>query len=467
LLDPWISPIYYEIAYLFQLFLPFGRLRQPGCGLAECFCPPSFARNESVTIIHIVLLILLLATFVFAYFSSRTWHWGYVLVVLGIFLSTLLFFILAAETLRINAVLRKRANETQQRLDDVQARNDALENGTTDATIVNQLRNLEVRMKEDAESVHSLAQLDHELLLATRNRGRVWWNVTPTNFNQQTGQVQVGVERPVPAGIQKDAVVVLFEEGEPQIPGQDGAPRGKQYLGEFRVTTTDAQTATLEPVLPLDEFEGRRIAASQPPWIMYDTMPADSYQIFSNMTEDELKQKLPPQSVNEFIRHGKEAGPDDEEIRQAGFDETGKRLPPDQLAQAPRKLYQRRLRDYAVEFDELAQRKRELLVDIDGIRKDNERLATALESAKKLQAYREEEARKLHTDLSGITKERQAIEQHLAQLRQRIDRGRKLLEDTLRNNAARARGLTALPSQSPFAAVAGPTSGLLASSRAN
>ena len=303
-----------------------------------------------------------------------------------------MFFILAAETLRINAVLRKQANDTQRQLDDVQARNEALDKGTTDTAIVNQLRNLEVRMKEDAESIPSLAQLDHELLLATRNRGRVWWNVTPSNVNQQTGAVQVGVARPVPAGIQKDSVVVLFEEGEPQLPGQDGAPRGKQYLGEFRVTAADAQTATLEPVLPLDEFEKRRIAASQPPWIMYDTMPADRHQIFAGMSEDDLKQKLPPQSANEYIRHGKDAGPDDEEVRQAGFDETGKRLPPDQLAQAAKKLYQRRLRDYAVEFDELAQRKLELLVDIDGIRKDNERLATALEGAKKLQAFREDEA---------------------------------------------------------------------------
>jgi hypothetical protein len=391
-----------------------------------------------VTIIHIVLLILLLASFVFAYFSSRTWHWGYVLVVLGIFLSTLLFFVLSAETLRINAVLRKRANDTQAQLDNVLAKNVALEKGTTDAAIINQLRNEEVRIRETpeepAESIPSLAELDHQLLLATRNRGRVWWNVTPTNFNPQTGVLQVGIEQPVPAGVQRDTVVVLFEQGEPELPGPDGAPRGKQYLGEFRVTAADAQTATLEPALPLDEFEKRRIAAGQPPWIMYDTMPADRYQIFAGMSEDELKQKLPPQTVNEYIRHGKEAGPDDEPMRQAGFDESGKQLPPDQLAQAAKKLYQRRLRDYAVEFDELAQRKLELLVDIAAIRNDNERLATALESAKKLQAFREDDAQKLNTDLAGIRKERQAIEQHLAQLRQRIDRGRKLLEETLRSN---------------------------------
>jgi hypothetical protein len=416
-----------------------------------------------VTIIHIVLLILLLASFVFAYFSARTWHWGYVLVVLGIFLSTTLFFILAAETLRINAVLRERANKTQADLDGVQARNVALEKGTSDAAIINQLRNEEVRIRETpeepAESIPGLAELDHQLLLETRNRGRVWWNVTPAGFNPQTGVVQIGVEGPQPAGIPPGSVVVLFEHGEPQLPDADGAPRGKQYLGEFRVTAAEAQTATLEPVLPLDEFEKRRIAASQPLWIMYDTMPPDRYQVFAEMSEEEIKQKLPPQSVNEYIRHGKEASRDDEEVRQAGFDESGKRLPPEQLAQAPTKLYQRRLRDYALEFDELAQRKLELLVDIEGIRKDNERLAASLESAKKLQAFREDELQKLNTDLAGVSKERQAIQQHLAQLQQRINRGRRLLEDTLRSNAEKARQLAANPS--PAAAAPAPNPGPL------
>jgi hypothetical protein len=210
-------------------------------------------------------VILLLASFVFAYFSARTWHWGYVIVVLGIFLSSVLFFILAAETLRMNGVLRKRANDTQRQLDDVTARNEALEFGTADATLVNQLRNLEVRMKEDAESVPSLAQLDHELLLATRHRGRVWWNVTPTNVNPQTGAVQVGIARPQPAGVQKDTVVVLFEAGDPQTAGQEGAPRGKQYLGEFRVTAADAQLPRSSRFFPwMISKSGASLPASPP-----------------------------------------------------------------------------------------------------------------------------------------------------------------------------------------------------------
>jgi len=51
-----------------------------------------------------VLIGLALASFVIAFFSARTWHWGYVVVVELFFLATMGFFLLVSETVRINAV---------------------------------------------------------------------------------------------------------------------------------------------------------------------------------------------------------------------------------------------------------------------------------------------------------------------------------------------------------------------------
>jgi hypothetical protein len=402
------------------------------------------ARIESVSIINIVLLILLLASFVIAYFSARTWHWGHVLVVLGIFLSTLGFFVLSAETLRINAVLRKQVIEKRSQLADVEARNTALEKGSNDSNLVGQMRNEEVPVlviDYEAATLDSLAELDHKLLLETRRRGRVWWNVTPTGFNQQSGEVTINVPRPVPAGVAAQSVVVLFEAGPHQLPAPNGAPRGAQYLGQFRVIRADAQTATLEPILPLDNFERQRLAASRGPWIMYDTMPADRHQVFADMTDEQLKESLPPPSVGEYLRHGGAASPDDDATRVVGFDADGKRLPPDQVAQAARKVYDRRLRDYALEFDELSRRRLDLVVDTAAAKQDLERLNAAQASAKELQAYREGEIQKLNNDLAGVTKERQAIEQHLAQVQQYVANGRRRLEDLLRRNSELAREL--------------------------
>ena len=53
--------------------------------------------------VQIALAVVVLVTIVVAFFAARTWHWGQVLVVLGIVLSTVGFFLLAAETLRMVA----------------------------------------------------------------------------------------------------------------------------------------------------------------------------------------------------------------------------------------------------------------------------------------------------------------------------------------------------------------------------
>jgi hypothetical protein len=174
---------------------------------------------------------------------------------------------------------------------------------------------------------------------------------------------------------------------------------------------------------------------------MYDAMPPDRHQVFADKSDEELKQMLPPQSVNEYLRHGEAAGPDDDETRVIGLDADGKRLPPDQVAQAARKVFSRRLRDYATEFDELSQRRLELVVDIAAARQDLDRLNTAQDSAQKLQAYREDDIQKLNNDLAGITKERQAIEQHLAQVQRYLANGRRRLEEVLRRNSEMAREL--------------------------
>ena len=317
------------------------------------------------TIVQGLLLILLVLSVVAAFLGARTWHWGHVLVVLGIFLSTLGFFILAAETVRINQVLRTRVKQREQDLAKVNARNEALEKGTDNASIIGELTSEDppVRLLEGAETIPSIADLDHQLLLATRLRGRVWRKVAPTGIDPQTGAVTVTIDSPAPTGLKpnenEETVVYVFEEGAARVARRRRhAARCAQYLGEFRVIEAAGQQARLLPVLPFDQFEQRRLAASRGPWAIYEMMPPDRHAIFAGMSEEDLKKSLPRQSVEEYLRHGKDAVPDDPPERVVGFDADGKRLPPDQVDQAAKKVYQRRLRDYATEFDVLSRRRR-------------------------------------------------------------------------------------------------------------
>jgi hypothetical protein len=384
-----------------------------------------------------VLIILVLASFVFTFLGARTWHWGYVLLVEAIFLATVGFFILSAETLRINGVYRAQINKSEKELTALNADISGLRSGTGDAAVLNRLRAGETpaKMAEDAEAIASLEDMDHDLLIATRRRGRVWRNITPAGVDPKTGNVKVTITAPTPAGIKGNSVVYLFEEGPPQPPGPNG-PRGPQYLGEFNVSAAVGQTVTLVPTVPLQptDFESRRLAASKGPWTMYETMPADRYEIYAGMTEDQLKQQLPKQSVNEYLRNGKPATADDDPWRKVGYDENGQQLPADQMAKATKVLYERRLRDYAAELDELLRRRISMLADVDAVKKDIDELTAAEEIGKKLQAFRTEERQKLATDLAGVQKEREAIEKHLAQVQQLLAKARQLTAETMAHN---------------------------------
>ncbi len=415
-----------------------------------------------------VLIVLILASFVFTFLGARTWHWGYVLLVEAIFLATVGFFVLAAETLRINAVLRSQINRDEKALAIAEADLDALKNGTNNATIIGRLRNLNppVRIAEDADSIPSIAELDHEILMKTRRRGRLWRYVMPAGIDQKTGAIGVkfaappppaappaeGAEAgappaaaPTPAanaaaspGLKPNTVVFLFEDGPPQPAAPNGVPRSPQYLGEFTVAQAAGQQASLVPVQPWapNDFEYQRIRASRGPWIMYETMPLDNYETFAKLKEEQLKALLPKLSVNEYLRQGKPATDADDAFCKVALDADGKPVPPDKKEGIAKVIFQRRLRDYATEFDELFRRRVNTAAEIEAVKKDIAQLTAAGDSGKKLQAYRTEERQKLTADLAGITKERQAIEQHLAQVNQLLAKARQLTADLMAKNRA-------------------------------
>ncbi len=401
-----------------------------------------------------VLIILLLASFVFTFLGARTWHWGYVILVEAIFLASVGAFLLAAETLRINAVYRAAINKSQKEVDATTADIEGLKSGTHDAGVLNRLRAGEtpVKMPEDADHIASLNELDHELLIATRRRGRVWRDVKPAGVDPKTGNVKVTLANPNP-GLKAETVLFVFEEGPAQPLDAKGASHGPQYIGEFNVSQAAGQQVTLVPTIPLlpNDFEARRLAASKGPWIMYETMPTDRYEFYADMKEDQLKQLLPKQSVNEYLRNGKEATADDSPWRKVGFDENGVQLPADQIGKATKVLYERRLRDYAAEIEELSRRHIAMLAEADAVKKDIDELTAAEDVAKKLQAFRTDERQKLTADLAGVTKEREAIEKHLAQVQQLLAKARQLTADAIAHNRQLVAELTArqLPAQQP------------------
>jgi len=340
-------------------------------------------------IVQIVLGLAVLVGLVTIIMSNKNWHWTQLVLVLLVFFTAIGFLFLGAETVRIHEIFRKGIPELEQQIASLQQQNDKLQNGQGDEP--------------------GILKLDHRLQILTRERGRVWRGVLPAGQVDPQGRVSIEIAKPSPHGLEKDAILYVFEAGSPNA---EDPTDGKQYLGEFRVTEVQAGGATLEPILLVDNRMGNRLAGSEGPWSLYETMPIDRHRLFVGIPEEALRRMLPAESVEEYLRHGTEATPDDDEWHVTGLDENDERVGPDDIDQAVKRLYNRSLRDYAFLFNKLAGEKVVALARQIAVREDNAKLVKALAAAEQTGAFRQRQIDSLETDLAGMKQDRSAIESH-------------------------------------------------------
>jgi hypothetical protein len=390
--------------------------------------------------LRILLAVVVLAGLITTIMSVKNWHWAQMLLVLGIFLSSLGALILGLEVFRIHRNIRSRIPELELQLAAIEEQNEALEYGA-DAAMASKVFPEGVPFEVEAEgSMPSLSAWTRRLQDLGRQRGRVWRGVAPAGrVDPATNRVSVTIAQPQPHGLEQDAIVYAFEWRPPNAaPAQDIG----QYLGEFRVVEVRPDGATLESVNRLDSRTGNRLAASQGPWALYETMPADSHEQFARFSDDELRQLLPAASVEEYVRHGAEATNDDDEFHRAGFDEQEHRLGPDDAADVVEWRYDRPLRDYAYLFSAASRALVELVAEQDALAADIKKLAAANDVAQQLGALRTEERDALQTDLTHLENDRQAITALLADVHRTLAHVKKVVVDLQAENLERARELS-------------------------
>ena len=363
------------------------------------------------------------------------------------------FLLLAAETVRTHHVLRAKIPKLEKDLE----------------IATQQLENL-LHGSGDSQGV---LDLEHQLQMVTRNRGRVWRNVMPAGQVDNQGIIDVEIPNPKPHGLAQGSIVYAFESTGTAQPAADGiaddefadeapvdenteapAEEGtqpaevpaanpnarKQYLGEFRVIEVSETGVKLEPVLLIDQRTGQRLFESKGPWSLYETMPVDRHEIFADLPEEELRQLLPAETVDQFLRHGKPADPNDNPLDRIGLDENDQRVDHDQ---AVKFLYDRPLRDYGYLFADLAQKKVLLQARIQAVTEDNAKLTASIEGGKKLGQFRQQQKKLLEDDLAGMQADRQAIEVHLQQLQQMLANAAQQIEGQLEENSQNADRYTA------------------------
>jgi hypothetical protein len=396
-------------------------------------------------VLQIVVVLIVLVGLITTIMSIKNWHWAQMLLLLSIFFASLGVLFLGMEVFRIHRNLRAGMPAKIAKIEALEAVNEAYVHGTRDAAVISRAFATdpftgEVPYNEEAEGrMPGMGVWRSRIQDLARDRGRVWRDVKAAGpVDAATGRIPVTLPAPRPHGLEKDAIVFAFEQGPPNPATPD---QGRQFLGEFRVVEVREDGATLESVQRLDERTGGRLVRSatnpQIAWRLYETMPSDRHDMFAGLSEEDLKKLLPAATINEYLRHGKEATPDDDEYHRAAFNDEGQRVALDDAAKV-KELYDRTLRDYAYTFSELLRQKTLLLAEGAGLTEDINRLKAAEENAKKLTAHRQQELAALGKDAKFMERDRQVIEKLLATVQAQLAKARELVATRIPENAKKA-----------------------------
>lgn len=402
--------------------------------------------------VAIILGVLTLVVLVAAFLASKYWHWAHVLVVVLLYFTTVGYLVLLARTQAERLKYLEAEHKATEQLERYTEQYDALRRGTNDRSMVNALRN-QVTIDDDAAQIGGVRELEHQVRMLNRRRGRVWRNAAPQGVDRTNGQVAVRfpVATPVttedealpdetapatpaatpPLTLQVGAVVYAFEQGPPMTESEGL----RQYLGEFRVLEVMGRDALLEPLdhLALDVNAAERLFNSSAPWIVYESMPADSLDLFADFSEEELRAMLPAASVEEYLRDGTPQQDDDDPARLEGLDADGR---PVAEGETPVKYrYRRQPRDYAFLFQDLDKQHAELIALIQSSTADLQKIEQALQEARGLENLRQDELQKMQSDFELLSRDRQEIEQYAQSLEQQITKAKRLLDEVLADNA--------------------------------
>lgn len=262
----------------------------------------------------------------------------------------------------------------------------------------------------------------------TNNRGRVWRNTKLTGGDLDKGIV-VSVEEPAPHGIEKNNLLWVF----------GSKPAGEQglFIGEFVVVDAPAggKQVTLAPIykaMPSRVSDQERLAAKlntiagDETLSLYEVAPQDLHQYFLPLTEEELTKMIPPESLPEYLRDGKEAEADDPAERKFTMK---------QGDGSTKDVYRRFLRDYPTLFIGYDVIRTELIDEIGGYKADIPLLETVVKQLNDEKAEREAELKTLQEGNATLKGELSAVETHQNEVQTQLDETNQKIEDALKANA--------------------------------
>ncbi len=316
-------------------------------------------------LLMIILGVAFVVFCVLAFFATRAWQIGHVLILIGLFLFSVVMLVLAGLVVHTELGWRKAHRDLAKKVESKESELRHLTQGPL------------LDPPEEKKSIPELKSLlDRQLV----NRGRVWRGAAPVGatenvfklnmvgwgdsacarvglnadeFSEAAPPAEEGAEgaaaaegsevaegapvptagAAVPHGIGKETLLYAFLEYPPakntaeylfgskeQV---DKDPKGfcrlpSVYLGRFRVQESTDTIVTLEVLDPLNDLQLQ--ALRQPTtWALYESLPKDDHSVFEGITPEQLAALRLPyideplwnKSVADYLRDGKLANEGD------------------------------------------------------------------------------------------------------------------------------------------------------------
>ncbi len=386
-------------------------------------------------VLPIVLGLILLGGIVAIVLGRETWRWYNITLVTLIMLLSVVWFYLAARTLKMQQNWRTEVAQYEKDIGDLTKQNELLIRGNSEAE----------------PPIPSLAQLQQSVDNMLQNRGRRWDKVARKSVSP-TGVIVATVAQPDPHGIEAKTILYVFDGAS--------AKENGQFLGIFEATAVAGQQITLTPVATLRPTQLQRLNAKRNGALtLYDVMPADSHEAFAELDEAArtavFPSSLPAAVKQEYVKDQNPPAADEKQTdgiwrrvkalkdfdvtRGSGKDKEtqhvtqGMELVLDPKSAQERiaagdvepvaendKVYMRPLRDYVRLYRDFNQQIEGLLRTTAEVNDQLATVALAQQKAEKDIAYRKAEIAALNQDLERYRGELDMMRKHVAALEKRI-----------------------------------------------
>lgn len=217
--------------------------------------------------------------------------WNKILVGL-ICVAAIPYFYLAARALKMSTNWHEKAVKYEARLEQLREENERLLSGYE---------------KEDGTVVAGIRQYRNELYRLLLDRRRVWLNCDPKiklGREDGTAEITLTIGSPTPHEIAEKTVVYAFEDIDVRQKGR--------YMGQYIVSEVpDEKQIVLVPTGILSPRQVENLASAKRPWILYELMPRDDHEVFATLSDEQLRAMLPASTVQEYLKDGKPASPED------------------------------------------------------------------------------------------------------------------------------------------------------------